>query len=103
MLHEAGQRHAVLLRQLRHGAAAVAVLQGQLRQDLAARSDRQRGEHKVELGVLGVSMVNHMVKYWQRRQLCQGLRSPMRRDARDPAAFQSELPVVTRRGICRKN
>lgn len=54
VFHEAGQRHLVLLRQLRDGATAVA----QLRQHAAPRGIGQRREDQVQLGIF---IVNHKV------------------------------------------
>ena len=52
VLHEAGQRHTVWLRQLRDRGATAA----QLRKQFAPRRIRQRRKHKIELGVF---IVNH--------------------------------------------
>lgn len=56
VLHEAGQRHAVRLRELAHRGAAGA----ELLEHAAPRGVGERGEHEVEAAVL---TVNHGVKY----------------------------------------
>lgn len=69
MLHEAGQRHRVLLRQFADGVAALF----QLRQHAPPCAIGQRGEHQIELLII---MLNHVVKYSPAARLCQapGLR-----------------------------
>ena len=52
MLHEAGQRHAVRLRELADAQALAAI--GQRAQHVAARAVGQRGEDEVEGIVIGV-------------------------------------------------
>ena len=54
VLHKAGQRHGVRLREFGHAARALV----QLRQHAAARGVGQRGEDQIELGVV---ILNHLV------------------------------------------
>lgn len=56
VLHKAGQRHVVRLRQLGNGEGAVA----QRRENLAPRGIGKRGEDRIERCIL---ILNHKVKY----------------------------------------
>ena len=62
VLHEAGQRHAVRLREFADAEPGVGTGLRQLREHAAAGRVRQRGEHQVQIaGGVRRFFVNHLV------------------------------------------